>query len=106
VQYRRQSNFSLRSSAGRLVSRWTRIVAAVTAAAERLGVHGVEPGVVNEKVYTVSLAFFAIVSWLTVLWCDDGQPIADKLLVMIAYLIGLSYEPSAGLLVGPPSRSP
>ena len=27
--------------------------------------------VVNEKVYTVSLAFFAIVSWLTVLWCDD-----------------------------------
>ena len=29
--------------------------------------------VVNEKVYTVSLAFFAIVSWLTVLWCDDPE---------------------------------
>src|SRR6185437_4469447 len=27
--------------------------------------------VVNEKVYTVSLAFFAIVSWLTVQWCDN-----------------------------------
>ena len=29
--------------------------------------------VVNEKVYTVSLAVFAIVSWLTVRWCDDPE---------------------------------
>ena len=59
--------------------------------------------VVNEKVYTVSLAFFAIVSWLTVLWCDDpdGRR-ADRLLVLIAYLIGLGYaNHPAGFLVGP-----
>src|SRR5512132_2394324 len=59
--------------------------------------------VVNEKVYTVSLAFFAVVSWLTVLWCDDpdGRR-ADRLLVLIAYLIGLGYaNHPAGFLVGP-----
>ncbi len=59
--------------------------------------------VVNEKVYTVSLAFFAAVSWLTVLWCDDpdGRR-ADRLLVLVAYLIGLGYtNHPAGLLVGP-----
>jgi hypothetical protein len=37
--------------------------------------------VVNEKVYTVSLLFFAIVSWLVVRWCDEpdapeGRPAA------------------------------
>ena len=59
--------------------------------------------VVNEKVYTVSLAFFAIVSWLTVRWCDDpdGRK-ADRILVLIAYLIGLGYaNHPAGFLVGP-----
>src|SRR4051812_34715963 len=58
--------------------------------------------VVNEKVYTVSLAFFAVVSWLTVLWCDDpdGRR-ADHILVLIAYLIGLGYtNHPAGFLVG------
>ena len=59
--------------------------------------------VVNEKVYTVSLAFFAVVSWLTVHWCDepDGRR-ADRILVLIAYLIGLGYaNHPAGFLVGP-----
>ena len=59
--------------------------------------------VVNEKVYTVSLAFFAVVSWLTVLWCDDpdGRR-ADRILLLIAYLIGLGYtNHPAGFLVGP-----
>jgi hypothetical protein len=59
--------------------------------------------VVNEKVYTVSLAFFAAVSWLTVLWCDDpdGRR-ADRILVLIAYLIGLGYtNHPAGFLVAP-----
>jgi hypothetical protein len=59
--------------------------------------------VVNEKVYTVSLAFFALVSWLTVMWCDDpdGRR-ADRLLVLIGYLIGLGYaNHPAGFLVGP-----
>ncbi len=84
--------------------RWTRILAAITAAVLSATVFTVwNQSVVNEKVYTVSLAFFAIVSWLTVLWCDDPDGrFADKLLVVIAYLIGLGYtNHPAGLLVGP-----
>src|SRR5688500_2678776 len=40
--------------------------------------------VVNEKVYTVSLVGVAIISWLTVRWCDDpdGKK-ADKILLLI-----------------------
>ena len=59
--------------------------------------------VVNEKVYTVSLAFFAIVSWLTVLWCDDPEGrTADRLLVLIGFLIALGYtNHPAGFLVAP-----
>src|SRR5476651_1933424 len=59
--------------------------------------------VVNEKVYTVSLAGLAIAAWLIVRWCDepDGAK-ADKTLVLIAYLIGLGYGiHMAGLLVAP-----
>ena len=59
--------------------------------------------VVNEKVYTVSLAFFAIVAWLTVRWCDDpDDPKANKLLILVAYLLGLGYaNHPAGFLAGP-----
>ena len=84
--------------------RWTRVLASVIAAVLGATAFTVwNQSVVNEKVYTVSLAFFAIVSWLTVRWCDDpdGRP-ADRLLVLIAYLIGLGYtNHPAGLLVGP-----
>ncbi len=84
--------------------RWTRLVAASTAAVLGASAFTVwNQSVVNEKVYTVSLAFFAIVSWLTVRWCDDPDgPVADRLLVLIAYLIGLGYSNHpAGLLVAP-----
>jgi hypothetical protein len=59
--------------------------------------------VVNEKVYTVSLLGLAIVSWLTVRWCDDPDgPKADRLLILIAYLSGLGYaNHMAGLLALP-----
>ena len=59
--------------------------------------------VVNEKVYTVSLAIFAIVAWLTVLWCDEPEGRrADRLLVLIAFLIGLGYaNHPAGMLPAP-----
>jgi len=59
--------------------------------------------VVNEKVYTVSLAMFAIVAWLTVLWCDEPEgKRADKLLILIAFLLGLGYaNHPAGMLPGP-----
>ncbi|MEP6620164.1 MAG: DUF2723 domain-containing protein [bacterium] len=84
--------------------RWTRTVAAITAAVLAATTFTVwNQSVVNEKVYTVSLAFFAVVSWLTVLWCDDPDGrYADRLLVLIAYLIGLGYcNHPAGFLVGP-----
>ena len=84
--------------------RWTRLAGAGLAALLSATAFTVwNQSVVNEKVYTVSLAFFAIVSWLTVLWCDDpdGRH-ADRLLVLIAYLIGLGYaNHPAGFLVGP-----
>ena len=59
--------------------------------------------VVNEKVYTISLAGMAITAWLTVRWCDDPEgPSADRLLVLIAYICGLGYaNHMAGMLAAP-----
>ena len=86
------------------VLRWPRIAGAAMATLLSATAFTVwNQSVVNEKVYTVSLAFFAVVSWLTVLWCDDpdGRR-ADRLIIVIAYLIGLGYtNHPAGLLVGP-----
>jgi hypothetical protein len=83
---------------------WVRRVGSVLAAVLSATAFTVwNQSVVNEKVYTVSLAFFAVVSWLTVLWCDDpdGRR-ADRILLLIAYLIGLGYtNHPAGFLVGP-----
>jgi len=59
--------------------------------------------VVNEKVYTVSLLFFAIVSWLTLTWMDDSRgPRANRKLLLILYLLGLGYtNHPAGFLALP-----
>ena len=59
--------------------------------------------VVNEKVYTVSLVGLAVICWLTVRWCDDPEGrTADRLLVLIAYLLGLGYtNHMAGMLAAP-----
>ncbi|MDQ8153590.1 MAG: DUF2723 domain-containing protein [Gemmatimonadota bacterium] len=59
--------------------------------------------VVNEKVYTISLAGMAITAWLTVRWCDDPDgPSADRLLVLIAYICGLGYSNHmAGMMAAP-----
>jgi hypothetical protein len=59
--------------------------------------------VVNEKVYTVSLLGLAAICWLSVRWCDDpDSPIADRLLVLIAFLLGLGYaNHMAGMLAAP-----
>jgi hypothetical protein len=55
-----------------LARRWQRIVGGVAAALIGATAFTVwNQSVVNEKVYTVSLAFFAIVSWLVVRWCDE-----------------------------------
>ena len=87
-----------------LPERWQQRLAA--AAAALLGATAFtvwNQSVVNEKVYTVSLAFFAIVSWLTVLWCDNPEGrTADRLLVLIGFLIALGYtNHPAGFLVAP-----
>jgi len=59
--------------------------------------------VVNEKVYTVSLLFFTIVSWLMISWTDDPDgPAADRKLILVAYLLGLGYaNHPAGFLAAP-----
>jgi hypothetical protein len=59
--------------------------------------------VVNEKVYTVSLVGLAVTAWLVVRWCDEPDgPRADRILVLVAYLMGLGYaNHMAGMLAGP-----
>jgi hypothetical protein len=87
-----------------LEARWLRLVGA--AAAVLIGATAFtvwDQSIVNEKVYTVSLLFFAIVAWLMVRWSDDPDgPRAGRLLVMTAFLIGLGYtNHPAGFLAIP-----
>ena len=89
---------------GWLPERWQRITGGTVAALLGATAFTVwSQSVVNEKVYTISLLGLALVSWLTVRWCDDpdgDQP--DRLLVMIAYLSGLGYaNHMAGFLALP-----
>ena len=85
-------------------SRWIRIAGAAVGAIVGATAFTVwNQSVVNEKVYTVSLAGIAIVSWLAVRWSanpeSDG---AGRYLVMIAYLCGLGYaNHMAGMLPAP-----
>src|SRR5437764_7376012 len=89
---------------GWLPERWQRIVGGSLAALIGATAFTVwAQSVVNEKVYTVSLLGMAVVSWLTVRWCDepDGKK-GDRLLVLIAYLSGLGYaNHMAGFLALP-----
>src|SRR5438128_9667153 len=70
---------------GWLPERWQRVVGGALAALIGATAFTVwAQSVVNEKVYTVSLLGMALVSWLTVRWCDDPDgPRADRLLVLI-----------------------
>src|SRR5947207_10413807 len=89
---------------GWLPERWQRIVGGSIAALIGATAFTVwAQSVVNEKVYTVSLLGLALVSWLTVRWCDESYGFkADRLLVMIAYLSGLGYaNHMAGFLALP-----
>jgi hypothetical protein len=82
-------------------SKWLRTVAGVLAAAIGATAFTVwNQSVVNEKVYTVSLAGIAIVSWLLVRWsAEPSEARADSRLVMAAYLCGLGYaNHMAGML--------
>jgi Protein of unknown function (DUF2723) len=87
-----------------LPQKWMRIVGASLATLLGATAFTVwNQSVVNEKVYTVSLAIFAIVAWLTVTWCDEPEGRkADKLLILISFLIGIGYaNHPAGMLPVP-----
>jgi hypothetical protein len=89
---------------GWLTERWQRWIGGALAALIGATEFTVwNQSVVNEKVYTVSLMGLAIISWLTVRWSDDPDgPMADRLLVLIAYLLGLGYaNHMMGFLAGP-----
>lgn len=84
--------------------RWQRITGGVIAAVIGATAFTVwNQSVVNEKVYTVSLALFAVSSWLMVRWADDpDNPSADRILLIVAYLMGIGYaNHPAGFLTAP-----
>ncbi|MGH7668459.1 MAG: glycosyltransferase family 117 protein, partial [Gemmatimonadaceae bacterium] len=84
--------------------RWRRIVGASIATLIGATAFTVwNQSVVNEKVYTISLAGIAIISWLMIRWSDDpdGRK-ADRIIVLCAYLLGLGYaNHMAGMLAAP-----
>ncbi|HEU4566127.1 MAG TPA: DUF2723 domain-containing protein [Gemmatimonadaceae bacterium] len=87
-----------------LEKRWQRIVGGALATLVGATAFTVwNQSVVNEKVYTVSLVGVALISWLTLRWLDStDQRRADRLLVLIAYLLGLGYaNHMGGFLPGP-----
>jgi hypothetical protein len=49
--------------------------------------------VVNEKVYTISLLFFTITSWIIIEWIEDPDSRrADRLILLVCFLLGLGYS--------------
>src|ERR1044071_8430914 len=76
---------------GWLPLRWQRITGASVATLLGATAFTVwNQSVVNEQVYTVSLFGIAVISWLMIRWSDDpaGRK-ADRILVLVAYLLGL-----------------
>ena len=59
--------------------------------------------VAHEKVYTLTLAGLAVISWLMIEWLDEPDgPRGDRRLLLVAYLLGLGYSlHMAGMLAGP-----
>ncbi|HEX4684952.1 MAG TPA: DUF2723 domain-containing protein [Gemmatimonadaceae bacterium] len=87
-----------------IAARWVRIAAGALATVIGATAFTVwNQSVVNEKVYTVSLAGIALLSWLAIRWSvHPGGDAADRMLVLIAYLCGLGYaNHMAGMLPAP-----
>jgi hypothetical protein len=87
--------------------RWQRITGGVLAAMIGATAFTVwNQSVVNEKVYTVSLVGIAIISWLMIRWSDepDGRK-ADRILVLVAYLLGLGYANHMGGMLAAPAAA-
>jgi hypothetical protein len=78
---------------GWFTERWQRVAGGTLAAVIGATSFTVwNQSVVNEKVYTVSLVGIAIISWLMIRWSDDPDgPKADRLLVLVGYLLALGY---------------
>ncbi|MFI5244841.1 MAG: protein O-mannosyl-transferase family, partial [Gemmatimonadales bacterium] len=84
--------------------RWTQLVAAAVCALVGATSFTVwNQSVVNEKVYTVSLLQLTVVVWLAIRWTRrPAGTAADRLLVVIAYLLALGYTiHPAGYLAAP-----
>ncbi len=93
-----------RALRGLAPQRWQRILGGILAALIGGTAFTVwNQSVVNEKVYNVSLLFFTLVSWLSLKWADNPRaPNADRILILIAYLLGLGYaNHPAGFLAAP-----
>ena len=87
--------------------RWQRVTGGVLAALIGATAFTVwNQSVVNEKVYTVSLVGIAIISWLMIRWSDDpdGRK-ADRILVLVAYLLGLGYANHMGGMLAAPAAA-
>ena len=87
--------------------RWQRITGGVIAAMVGATAFTVwNQSVVNEKVYTVSLVGIAVISWLMIRWSDDpdGRK-ADRILVLVAYLLGLGYANHMGGMLAAPAAA-
>jgi len=77
-----------------IAERWQRLVVASLATLIGATAFTVwNQSVVNEKVYTISLLFFTITSWIIIEWIEDpDSPGADRLIVLVCFLLGLGYS--------------
>ena len=77
-----------------IVERWQRLVVASLATLIGATAFTVwNQSVVNEKVYTISLLFFTISSWIIIEWIEDPDSLrADRLVVLVCFLLGLGYS--------------
>jgi hypothetical protein len=77
-----------------IAERWQRLVVAGLATLIGATAFTVwNQSVVNEKVYTISLLFFTITSWIIIEWIEDpDSPRADRLIVLVCFLLGLGYS--------------
>jgi hypothetical protein len=77
-----------------IAARWQRLVVASLATLIGATAFTVwNQSVVNEKVYTISLLFFTITSWIIIEWIEDpDSPGADRLIILVCFLLGLGYS--------------